>query len=107
MLIAVNKYGEKGVGGEQPSPQKQRAFLPGPDRGKLVIKRQRAIAVRRHVSHRKIISEEIVFEARHRKGDEHKHRHPSVARTLSEEGFASYDTGYARADRVHGRKERQ
>ena len=107
MFIAINEEREKSVGGKQPGPQKQRALLSGPQSGELVVKRQRAVAVRSHVSHRKIIGEKIVLEARHRKGDEYEYRHSSVARTLSEESLAGYDAYYAGADCVHGSKERQ
>ena len=39
MLVAINEKSEKCVGGKQPRPQKQRAFLAGPKSGELVIER--------------------------------------------------------------------
>src|SRR5580700_6701820 len=82
-----SEEGGKCVSGKQPCPQKQRAFLSGPESGKFVVKRQRAIAMRRHIRHGKIIGEEIVLEAADRDGDQNTNCQSGVPSALRQQSL--------------------
>src|SRR5579872_6889926 len=107
MLIAVQKQRKESVDREQPTPEKQRAFLAGPQRRELIEGRQGAIAVLRHVGHRKIVGEEKILEAADGECYKAEDGHACVTRTFLQERLAGYDPRNSGGERVNGSEERQ
>src|SRR5580692_8055792 len=107
MLVAVQKQRKEGVDRKQETPPEQRTFLAGPKRGKFIEGRERTVAVRRDVSHREIVGEEEVFEARYRQGDENENRHARVARALGKQRAPRENARNARTECVNRREKRE
>ena len=54
-IYLVARAKDEAIGGEQPGPQQQRAFLAGPERSELVGAGERAVGVMKDVGDRKIV----------------------------------------------------
>ena len=104
VFFAIQEKRAECIDREQPTPEKQRAFLSGPQRGEFIKQRQRAIAVRRHVRQREIVGEKEVFERGDGKRNEAADRHSGIARAFREQRASCEDTGYARYKGVCGGK---
>jgi len=108
MFFAVQEKRGEGIDGEQPTPEKQRAFLSRPKSGKLVKKRQGVVAVLRHIRHGEIVGEEEVFERCHCQRDKAKNRHAGIPGALGERGTAGDNADYSGYEGIHrGQKRKQ
>ena len=58
VLAAVGEDHHGGVGGQQPAPEQQRAFLPAPPGGELIDRGQGAVAVLGHVGEAEIAGQQ-------------------------------------------------
>ena len=101
MALAIQKQNEKCVDRKQPGPEEQRAFLAGPESGKLIEAGESAIAVLHHIDDGKIVGEEEIFQAAD--GDRHQDEdgHAGVARALGQQRASCDDACDSRHDRVH------
>src|ERR1700720_255508 len=63
MLSPVREQGGENIYGKQEAPEKQRAFLARPERGKFVVGRKGPVAVSGHVGHRIIVGVEEIPQA--------------------------------------------
>ena len=107
MALAIQEQHEERVDREQPGPEKQRAFLSGPERGEFIEAWEGAIAVLDDVDDGEIVGEEEIFQA----GDGDRHQdedgHAGVARAFGEQRAARDDACYARENRVNRGQERE
>ena len=74
MLAAVGEDDDRGVGGEQETPEQQRPFLPAPPRRELVQHRHGAVAVRGDIGETEIAGQQAVDQDAGRQVDQSPHR---------------------------------
>ncbi len=75
LIDLVAQAQNKSVGGEQPGPEEQRAFLPGPEGGEFVGPGQGAVGMMQDVGDRKIVSERGIDQRARSDQQRPKRRH--------------------------------
>ena len=107
MFFAIDEERDEGVDRKQPTPEKQRAFLPRPQRGEFIVSGQGAIAVLRHIRHGEIVLEKERDQTADAQSNQREDCHSRIAGALDQERMARADADDSGNKSVGGCEKRQ